>query len=165
MDAGFFSKSGSIIKHLVVRYWYKNADLPYLINGLWLSKLFTSPAFYALFRDFWICCQFRIVHCVADPYYFRSGSWRNSLLTRIWILYKFFLFPCFLNQNQGCGSVSAWIIIHFPSWIRIRIQYADPDPGVENLKKEKKCKANGRKVLFYCKILTKCGQTPLFTTF
>ena len=30
--------------------------------------------------------------------------------------------------RQGCGSRSAWISIHFPSWIRIRIQYADPDP-------------------------------------
>ena len=29
---------------------------------------------------------------------------------------------------QGCGSGSAWIRIYFPSWIRIRIQYADPDP-------------------------------------
>ena len=31
-----------------------------------------------------------------------------------------------LYINQGCGSGSAWIRIHFPSWIRIRIQYADP---------------------------------------
>ena len=33
------------------------------------------------------------------------------------------------GEKQGCGSGSAWIRIHFPSWIRIRIQYADPDPG------------------------------------
>ena len=33
------------------------------------------------------------------------------------------------NLNQGYGSGSAWIRIRFTSWIRIRIQYADPDPG------------------------------------
>ena len=34
-----------------------------------------------------------------------------------------------LWSTQGCGSGSAWIRIHFHSWIRFRIQYADPDPG------------------------------------
>ena len=38
---------------------------------------------------------------------------------------------------QGGGSGSAWICIHFPSWIRIRIliQYADSYPGGKNLHK------------------------------
>ena len=35
----------------------------------------------------------------------------------------------FISCGQGCGSGSAWIRIHFTSWIRIRIQYVDPDPG------------------------------------
>ena len=38
------------------------------------------------------------------------------------------------SQGCGAGTGSAWIRIKFSSWIRIRIQYADPDPGEENLK-------------------------------
>ena len=41
------------------------------------------------------------------------------------------VFNPFQCSQQGCGSGSAWILIHFPSWIRILIQYADPDPGVK----------------------------------
>ncbi len=38
---------------------------------------------------------------------------------------------CFLffSSNQGFGSGSAWIRMNWSSWIRIRIQIADPDPG------------------------------------
>ena len=44
--------------------------------------------------------------------------------------------------NQGCEFGSAWIRIQFPSWFRILIQNADPDPGEENRRKKtrKKCK-------------------------
>ena len=41
-----------------------------------------------------------------------------------------------LSHYNVCGSISMFesglwirIRIHFISWIRIRIQYADPDPG------------------------------------
>jgi hypothetical protein len=37
------------------------------------------------------------------------------------------------DQCFGSGSVSAWIRIKFVSWIRIRIQNADPDPAAEKL--------------------------------
>ena len=40
------------------------------------------------------------------------------------------------------------------------------DPGGENFReKTEKSKENGRKLQFYYKILTICGQTPLFITF
>ena len=44
----------------------------------------------------------------------------------------------------------------------IRIRFADPDPGGENLR-EKTEKMRG-KLKFYYKILTKCGQTQLFVS-
>ena len=47
----------------------------------------------------------------------------NTVLTCLKLL-------IFVPQIQGCGSGAAWIRIHFRSCIRIRIQYADPDPGV-----------------------------------
>ena len=34
-----------------------------------------------------------------------------------------------ISNVKGCGSGSAWIHIHFPFWIRIRIQHVDPDQG------------------------------------
>jgi hypothetical protein len=37
---------------------------------------------------------------------------------------------------QGFGSGSAWIRINLRSWIRIRIQIADPDPGCSFLRAE-----------------------------
>ncbi len=45
---------------------------------------------------------------------------------------KLFLHICKLEYlEQGCGSGSAWIRINLSCWIRIRIRipYADPDPG------------------------------------
>ena len=38
------------------------------------------------------------------------------------------------SQHQGCGSGSAWIRIHFPSWIRLRVQYADSYSGEKTFK-------------------------------
>ena len=65
-------------------------------------------------------------------------------------------FPCFLDHRlscakqskflpakQGFGSGSEWIRIHVTSWIRIRIQYADPDPGGYILR-EKREKMQGK---------------------
>ena len=49
--------------------------------------------------------------------------------------------------RQGCGSGSAWILIHFPSsasWISICILYAYPDPGGKILRKKLK---NARKLV------------------
>ena len=44
--------------------------------------------------------------------------------------------------KQGCGSGSAWIRIHFPFLIQIRIQFADPGG-----KFKKKIKNNARKLV------------------
>ena len=74
------------------------------------------------------------------------------------------------GKPQGCGSgsESAWIRIHFPSWIRIwiRIQYADPDPGGEifQIKTEK----NARKLLIAASLFnfsSNLHKAPLFLTF
>ena len=41
----------------------------------------------------------------------------------------------------------------------------DPDPGGENLRENQKiARKMEENCNFYCKILTKCGQTPLFIT-
>ena len=66
-----------------------------------------------------------------------------------------------VGLRQYCGSGFAWIRIHFPSWIRIRIQYADPDPGGKNLRGKQKI-AKKTEENFNKKVLkTKCGQNPL----
>ena len=59
---------------------------------------------------------------------------------------------------KGWSSSGLWIRIriHFPSRIRI----LNVDPGGENLRE----KMQG-KLEFYYKILSKCGQTPLFINF
>ena len=61
--------------------------------------------------------------------------------------------------GQGCG------------WIRIRMDLhsfsvLDLDPGGENLRENRKnARTMKKKKFFYYKILTKCGQTPLFINF
>ena len=51
-----------------------------------------------------------------------------------------------LRSNTGLWSR---IRIYFPSWIWIRIQYANPDPGGKNIKyKQKKCKKIGNNCKF-----------------
>ena len=54
----------------------------------------------------------------------------------------FIFFYSLIPVARACGSGSAFV---FSSWIWIRIQYADPNPGGKNLrrKKQEKCKEIG----------------------
>ena len=56
-----------------------------------------------------------------------------------------------------------WIRILFPSWIQIRIQYTDPEPGGKIFKiKTEKMQGNWEFIQFF---KVKFAQAPLFLTF
>ena len=68
-------------------------------------------------------------------------------------------------KNQGCGSGSAWLRIHFTSWVRICIQYQDPDPGGKIFKIMTK---NARKLVITASSLnlwSKFAQISIFSYF